>query len=145
MSPTIRSALVLLAGVVAAVVVVMMMDTVTGRIYSLPAGTDPGNRESLRQAVAALPTAAFLLLLAGWALAAAVGSYIAARFAAHARAIHGLIVALFVLVATVANLGAIPHPVWLWPATIILIPAAGWAATRLVTREDVPPRISPRQ
>src|SRR3979409_673694 len=120
MSPTIRSALVLLAGVVAAVVVVMMMDTVTGRIYSLPAGTDPGNRESLRQAVAAPPTAAFLLLLAGWALAAAVGSYIAARFAAHARAIHGLIVALFVLVATVANLGAIPHPLWLWPGTVLL-------------------------
>jgi sorbitol-specific phosphotransferase system component IIBC len=144
MSPTIRSALVLLAGVVAAVIVVTLMDTVTGRIYPLPAGTDPSNRESLQHAVAALPTAAFGLLLAGWVLAAAVGSYIAARFAAHARAIHGLIVALFVLVATVANLGAIPHPLWLWPATIILIPAAGWAATRLVTRPAAASATSPR-
>jgi sorbitol-specific phosphotransferase system component IIBC len=134
MQPTVRSALVLLAGVVVAVIVVTLGDTVAGSIYSLPAGVDRSNPESMRQAVAGLPTAAFLLLLAGWVLAAAVGSYIAARLATQARAIHGLIVAVFVLVATVANLAAIPHPAWLWPAVIILIPAAGWLATRLVVR-----------
>jgi hypothetical protein len=134
MQPTVRSALVLLAGVVAAVIVVSLGDAVAGSIYSLPAGIDRSNPESMRQAVAGLPTAAFLLLLAGWVLAAAVGSYVASRTATHARAIHGLIVALFVLVATVSNLTAIPHPTWLWPATIILIPAAGWLATRLVVR-----------
>jgi len=132
MHPMIRSALVLLAGVVAAVLVVMLMDGVVGSIYSLPSGADPKNPERLRQAIAGLPAAAFLLLAAGWALAAGVGSYVAARLAAHDHAIHGVIVALFVLVATVANLVRIPHPVWMWPAAIILIPAAGWAATRLV-------------
>jgi sorbitol-specific phosphotransferase system component IIBC len=134
MQPTVRSALVLLAGVVVAVIVVSLGDAVAGSIYSLPAGIDRSNPESMRQAVAGLPTAAFLLLLAGWVLAAAVGSYVAARLASHARAIHGLIVAVFVLVATVSNLAAIPHPTWLWPAVIILIPAAGWLATRLVVR-----------
>lgn len=134
MAPTIRSALVLLGGVIAAVFVVILMDTLVGNIYSLPSGTDATNPESLRQAVAALPVAAFLILVAGWVLAGGVGSYIAARLATHARAIHGMIVALFVLVATVANLAKIPHPFWLWPATIILIPAAGWAAAKLVTR-----------
>jgi hypothetical protein len=134
MQPTVRSALVLLAGVIVAVIVVSLGDAVAGSIYSLPAGIDRSNPESMRDAVAGLPTAAFLLLLAGWVLAAAVGSYVAARLASHARAIHGLIVAVFVLVATVSNLAAIPHPIWLWPATIILIPAAGWLATRLVVR-----------
>jgi uncharacterized membrane protein len=134
MYPMIRSAMVLLGGVIAAVIVVMLMDSLVGRLYSLPAGTDPNNPESMRQAVAALPVAAFALLVAGWALAAGVGSYVAARLATYARPIHGMIVALFVLVATVANLAKIPHPSWLWPATIILIPAAGWAATKLVPR-----------
>ena len=134
MHPMIRSALVLLAGVVVAVIVVVLMDGVAGSLYSLPPGTDPNNRESMRQAVAAMPAAAHLLLLGGWVLAAGIGSYLAARLATHSPAAHGLIVALFVLVATVANLAAIPHPVWLWPAAIILIPAAGWAATKLVTR-----------
>ena len=133
MQPTVRSALVLLAGVVVAVIVVSIGDAVAGSIYSLPAGVDRSNPESMRQAVAGLPTAAFMLLLAGWVLAAAGGSYVAARTANHARPIHGLIVAVFVLVATVSNLAAIPHPIWLWPAVIILIPAAGWLATRLVS------------
>lgn len=137
MHPMIRSALVLLAGVVAAVLVVVLMDRVVASIYPLPAGIDLNNPESMRQAVAALPAAAFLLLVVGWALAAGAGSYLAARLSTHNRATHGLIVTLFVLVATVANLAAIPHPVWLWPATIILIPAAGWAATRLVARPTV--------
>jgi len=139
MHPMIRSAVVLLAGVVAAVLVVALMDAVVGRIYPLPAGTDLANPESMRQAIAALPAAAFLLLVVGWALAAGVGSYIAARLATHDFAIHGLIVALFVLTATISNLVRIPHPVWMWPAAIILIPAAGWAATRLLSRPIIPP------
>ena len=136
MAPTIRSAFVLLGGVIAAVFIVILMDTLVGNMYSLPPGTG-ANPESLQQAVAALPVAAFVILVTGWVLAAGVGSYLAARLATHARAIHGMIVALFVLVATIANLAKIPHPFWLWPATIILIPAAGWAATRLVPRQAV--------
>jgi hypothetical protein len=134
MHPWIRSALVLFAGVVVAVLVVILMDGLVTRIYPLPAGTDLNNPESLRQAIATLPAGAFLLLVAGWALAAAAGSYLATRLATQSAATHGLIVALFVLVATVANLARIPHPLWMWPAAIILIPAAGWAAARLGTR-----------
>jgi hypothetical protein len=130
----IRSALVLLGGVIAAVIVVMLMDWVVATIYPFPSGTDLNNPESFREAVAGLPTGAFMLLVVGWALAGGVGSYIAARLATHARVIHGLIVALFVLVATVANLAKIPHPVWMWPAAIVLIPLVGWTAARLSAR-----------
>jgi len=38
--------------------------------------------------------------------------------------------ALVLLAGVVA---AVPHPTWLWPAGIILIPAAGWAATRMAS------------
>lgn len=137
MHPMIRSALVLLAGVVVAVIVVTLMDGLAGRIFPLPAGVDTRDPESLRRAVAALPTTAFMLLLAGWVLAGAAGAYVAARLAAYAPVNHGMIVAGFVLLATVANLAAIPHPSWMWPAVIILIPAAGWAATKLVARPRV--------
>ena len=139
MHPMIRSAIVLLAGVVAAVLVVTLMDWVAGSLYALPAGIDRNNPESMRQAVAALPAAVFLLLLGGWVLAAGAGSYLAARLATHDYVTHGLIVALFVLVATLGNLAMIPHPVWLWPAAIILIPAAGWAAAKFATRPTAAP------
>ena len=134
MHPWIRSALVLLGGVVVAVIVVSLMDGVVISIYPLPPGTDMSNPESLRQGIGTLPVGAFLLLVAGWALAAAAGAYLAARLANQSAAMHGLIVALFVLVATVANMARIPHPMWMWPAAIILIPAAGWAAARLGAR-----------
>jgi hypothetical protein len=137
MHPWIRSALVLLAGVVVAVVVVSLMDGVVISIYPLPAGTDMNDPESLRQGIAGLPVAAFLLLVVGWALAAGAGSYLAARLARQSAAMHGLIVTLFVLVATVANMARIPHPIWMWPASIILITAAGWGAARLGARRRV--------
>ena len=140
MQPMIRSVLVLLGGVVAAVLVVTVMDWVVASIYPFPPGTDLKNPESFRQAVAGLPAAAFLLLVAGWSLAAGVGSYLAARLATHARVIHGLIVALFVLVATIANLAKIPHPIWMWPAAVVLIPLAGLAAARLAARPVAVPR-----
>ena len=132
MNPTIRSALVLLAGVVVAVLVVVLVDTLVGSMYPLPEGTDLNDPARMRAAIAAMPASAFVLLLAGWVVAAAAGSYLAARLARRSPALHGLIVAIFVLIATVANLAAIPHPMWLWPAAILLIPAAGWAAAKMV-------------
>lgn len=81
MHPTIRSALVLLAGVVLSVLVVVLMDSLVGSLYPLPAGTDMNDQESMRRAVAAMPASAFLLLLSGWVLAAFAGAYLAARLA----------------------------------------------------------------
>ena len=130
MHPTIRSALVLLAAVVVSVVVVILADALVGTLYPLPAGTDMNDQESMRRAIAAMPRPAFLLLLAGWVLAAGAGAYVAARLATRSATLHGMIAALFVLTATVANLAAIPHPTWLWLG-IILIPAGGWLGTRL--------------
>jgi hypothetical protein len=126
--------MVLLAGVVVAVIVVSLMDRVAGSLYPLPAGTDLTDPESVRQAMAHVPASALLVLLAGWVLATAAGSYAAARLATHNRVIHGMIVTLFVLVATVGNLAAIPHPIWMWPAAVLLIPAGGWLATRVIVR-----------
>lgn len=139
MHPMIRSALVLFGGVVIAVMVVILMDAFVGRIYPLAAGVDPRDEESLRRAIASMPAAAFVLLLTGWVLGAGIGAWFAARLARHSYATHGLIVAFFVLVATIANLAAIPHPMWMWPAAIILIPAAGWIGTRFVARPVAPP------
>ena len=137
MQPTIRSALALLAGVVAAVVVVTLTDTVVASIVSLPAGTDLSHAEGMRQAVAAMAPAALLSLVVGWSLAAAAGSYIAARLARTSPATHGMIVGLFVLIAIVIHLATIPHPLWLWAAAIILAPLAALLATRLATRSRV--------
>lgn len=131
MPPMVRSIVVVLAGLIASIVVVAGTDAIVSGLYPLPPGTDMTNREALRQAAAALPVSAFLILLVGWSLASLAGSFVGARWAGRAPVAHGLLVALILLAATVANLVAVPHPVWMWPAALLLIPVAGWAGVRI--------------
>lgn len=132
MPPIIRSVLAVLAGGLVGVLVVSGMDSLVGRAYPLPAGTDPDDPFSLAQGIAAMSLPPLLLMLTGWVIAAGAGSYLAARLAGRAPLPHGLVVTALLLLATVANLMAIPHPTWMWPGAIILIPLAGWVAGRLV-------------
>lgn len=142
MPPIVRSIVVVLAGLVASIVVVAVTDAIVSSLYPLPPGTDATNREALRQAAAALPVAAFLILLAGWSLAALAGSFVGARWAGRAPVAHGSVVALILLAATIANLVAIPHPVWMWPAALIFIPLAAWAGVRIARRSQAPAAMS---
>jgi hypothetical protein len=71
-----------------------------------------------------------IVLLLGWVTAAAAGAFVATRLSPGWGRTPGLIVTALLLVATIANLVAIPHPPWIWAGAIILIPAAGWLATR---------------
>jgi len=131
MPPMVRSILVVLAGVVTSALVVVGTDAIVSSLHPLPPGIDVTNQESLRQAMATIPASACVVLRAGWLVAAAVGSFVAARWAGRAPVMHGVLVALILLAATVANLVAVPHPTWMWPAVLILIPLAGWAGVRI--------------
>lgn len=142
MPPMVRSIMVVLAGLVASIVVVSGTDAIVSGLYPLPPGTDATDREALRQAAAALPVSAFVILLVGWSLASLAGSFVGARWAGRAPVAHGALVALILLAATVANLVAIPHPIWMWPAALILIPVAGWAGVRLALPRQAPAAMS---
>ena len=130
MPSTIRRLLAALAGVAVAVGVVVLVDTAVGRAFPLPRGLDTQDRAQVQAALAAVPAAAIALLVAGWALAAGAGAFVAVRLAPGRRAGIGLVVAGFLLLSTVANLVALPHPAWVWPAALLLIPAAGWLGAR---------------
>lgn len=138
MPPMVRSIVVVLAGLVASILVVSGTDAIVSSLYPLPPGTDMTDREALGQAAAALPVSAFVILLVGWSLASLAGAFVAARWAGRAPVTHGWVVALILLAATVANLVAIPHPIWMWPAALILIPLAGWMGVRIARRRTMP-------
>lgn len=135
MSPGVRRVLAVVAGAVVAVAVVSLSDGLVGRAYPLPEGTDMRDAESMRAAFAAMPLPAMLLLLAGWALAAGIGAFVAVRLTADRRIGAGLIVTVILLLATLANLAALPHPVWMWPAAIVLVPLVGWLGARAGSRQ----------
>jgi hypothetical protein len=125
-----RSVLAVLGGVAVSLIIVTGADALVASLHPPPPGTDPSSASGQHHAIGAMPLAAFVLLLSGWALAAGMGSFVASRVARRAPDLHGFTVGGILLVATVANLIAVRHPVWMWPAALILLPAASWAATR---------------
>ncbi|HEX8386191.1 MAG TPA: hypothetical protein VF576_08410 [Rubricoccaceae bacterium] len=128
MSPLVRSLLAVLAGVLTSVLVVLAGDALVHRLYAFPTGGTAQTREAVRT----MPAGAFAVALAGWVAAAAAGALVAARLA-HRRPVgHGVTVALVLLGATVVNLALISHPSWVSAGALVGIPAAGWAASRMV-------------
>jgi hypothetical protein len=130
MPKVVRTVLAVIAGAAVAMVIVTLSDGLVGRIWPLPDDIDVRNRGALREAVSALPSGAFGLLLAGWTAATAAGAYVATRWSPDRAMAPGVAVTALLLAATIINLWMLEHPGWMWPAALILIPAAGWLAAR---------------
>jgi len=129
-SSAVRNVLAAVGGAAAAIAVVALSDLLVGRIVPLPSSVDLQTPERARAAIAAVPLPALVLLVSGWALAGGIGAFVAARLSAGRRMLVGLIVAALLVLATVANLAMVPHPAWMWPAALVLIPLLGWLGAR---------------
>jgi hypothetical protein len=130
MPPLARNVLAVIAGAACAFAVVVLTDVLVGQLHPLPHGLDSTDREAARAAVASVPAGILLVLVTGWALAAGVGAFCAVRSSASRAPTAGLVVTGILLLATMANLAMIPHPVWMWPGAMILIPLLGWLGVR---------------
>jgi hypothetical protein len=130
MRPIVRHALAVLAGAGTAVLIVTLSDGVVRVLYPPLAGADFGDPESLRALVEAMPLHALLALVTGWAVAAGAGAFAAIRLTVDRRPSAGWIVAGLIVASTIANLFMVPHPVWMWPLALVLVPLGGWLGVR---------------
>jgi pimeloyl-ACP methyl ester carboxylesterase len=112
-------------------VAITLIEALNVKLFPLPAGLDPNNPAQLAAVVAALPYAAKLLIVVGWCLGAFVGAAVAARIAEH-RLIVALILGALVVIGTLVNARAIPHPQWMIMAGTLLPLPLAWLATRIV-------------
>ena len=106
------------AGVFAGVILLVLLQTANGMAFPPPPGTDPNDPESMRRAMAAMTTAAYVGLVAGYLVATTVACTIAARLAGTAPALRARLVGLAFIVAGIMNFRAIPHPMWVVVATL---------------------------
>ena len=125
-----RIAAVLL-GVVTAFVLVAVVQKLGHLIYPPPADLSLAEPERWKAYVAGLPPGPFLFVLAAWAVGTLGGGWVATLIAREKPLVFALIVGAVVMIASIAQLVAIPHPLWFTIAAIILIPAAAYAAARL--------------
>jgi hypothetical protein len=139
MGAVVRSVLSVLAGVVVAVALIAAVQYVNALVY-WPAGVDPNDEAKLKEVIAGLPVPAFLVVLVGYVLGAFCGAGVAAYLAGRAPFVHGGVIGVLLLGASVSNLRSIPHPMWFVIANLtIVLPAAllgCWTAQRLKGRSS---------
>jgi len=131
MSPLARSVLAVLAGVMAAFIAIMVVQQVSAMLYPPPPGFDPKDPAAVAALIGSLPLGAFLMVLLSYFLGALLGGYLAARLAPSRRTMHAGIIAVLLVVASILNLMAVPHPVWFAVANLLIVAVVPLFTARL--------------
>ena len=127
-----RTILGILAGLVVAWLAMTICEFASLFLHRPPAGLDLRDPQALAAHIAAAPLSAMLVVVVGWALAAFVGAWVAARIARHRRA-AALVIGLLVLAGVIANIAMIPHPLWMTVAGLVLPLPLAWLAARIAS------------
>jgi hypothetical protein len=127
--------LAVILGFVTFGVVVMIGAHVGHLFFPPPAGFDHHDPE----AVKALPMGTLVAVLVPWALGSFAGAWVAARLAPVAKLAFGLAIGLIGLLAAVAIMLMIPHPVWMWVAAVVELLPAAYLGAKLATRNAARP------
>ena len=124
-----RRILGIVFGTVAAMAIIAGVEALGGMLYPLPDMTETIDHTELAATMAAIPLPAKLIVTLGWLAGAFGGAWLALRICDWRWA--GWIVAALVLAGGIANLVALPHPLWMQAAAIAAPLAGGWLAQRL--------------
>jgi len=127
----IRSVLGVVLGLFAAGLVIMTVQGIGHQAFPLPEGIDPKDPESLKAGMDRIPLGAMLFVLLAYLVGTIAGAWLAARIAGRAAILHGLIVGLFLLAGSIANLMKIPHPVWFALVNLLIYLPAAWLGARV--------------
>jgi len=120
-----KSILAVILGLVVAFALISAVQYISYLVYPLPAGVDLTNPESLKAAMANMPIGALLFVLLSYVLGSLGGGWLASRMAPKSNLVHATIVGAILLIAGIANLMKLPHPVWFWVANLaVYLPAA---------------------
>jgi len=96
---------------------------------------DPAARQAMSDALPTMPLGAHLSVLVAWCVGGAAGAWVAARVAGRMQLAFGVALGLVLMLSCAANLAMIPHPMWMWPAGLLLpFACAVFAASSTVRR-----------
>ena len=105
-----RSALTVIAGLVAGMFSARLVLWLLRGVSPLPADMKAGDFEALRAWIPQAPVAFFAVLLAGWAVSALVGGFVASFLAPRRRMVHALVVGSIQMLVAALQLTSAAHP-----------------------------------
>ena len=126
-----RAVVGVVAGIVVAWLVIVLSQLLSAALYPPPPGTDLTDPAVLADFINAAPVTAMGFVIAGYALAALLGGWVAARIErAHPR-IAAMVVGGMVLLGVILNYTMIPHPTWMLASGVLLPLPMAWLGARL--------------
>ena len=115
-----RKAAATLAGILVAVIVVGLVEAIGHALYPPPDDINLEDPAAMAAIIQKLPLGALLFVVAGWICGALAGGFIAMKVARRMSIVPSLIVGAAMTAATIYTLFAIPHPLWMAIAGVVL-------------------------
>lgn len=131
-----RSVGAIVLALIVGFVVIMAIELTGTWLFPLPPGVDPMDSEALSAAIEAgqVPLGGMVFVVLAYALGSLVAGWVAARVAATSKMRHALIVGGILMVLGIINLFAIPHPLWMTIATLVVFLPLAYLGGRLALR-----------
>jgi hypothetical protein len=126
-----RKILAVVAGFVVAFLAIFLFEGLNGRFFPLPSGVDPQNPAALAAAVKSMPLGAFVVLIAGYAVASFAGGFAAGKVAPGASPVPAVIVGVLLLAGGIWNFVTIPHPLWVVVLSVLCYLPCAFLGSRL--------------
>ena len=133
-----RNILAGIVGVVLAGSIVMIVEMIGHTVNPPPPDLDFKDVDAMRTYVATLPAAAFLWVIAAWALGSFGGTLAACRIGNAKPLTYASVIGGLILAGTAYNLVTIPHPLWVAILGIIGIVAGAWLGMQLGSTRSEP-------
>jgi hypothetical protein len=132
-----RMAMAGVAGVGSAFLVIAAVELVAHAVYAPSVMPDTSTPEAMAAYIGSMPLGAFLLVLLAYVAGTVVGGFVGIAIARRHAMRFACLAGGLILLASIANLVAIPHPTWFVIATLVDVPLAAWL-TGLVGRAWAP-------
>lgn len=118
------------AGVGSAFLVVAAIELVAHAVYAPSVMPDVSTPEAMAAYIDSMPLGAFLFVLAAYVAGTVVGGFVGIVIARRHAMRFACLAGGLILLASIANFVAIPHPAWFVVATLVDIPLVAWLTGR---------------
>ena len=129
-----RSILAVLAGVLVMAITVAAVQLIGHSVFPPPPGIDASDHEAMVALISTMPAMALAFVLLAYAAGGFLGAYTAATISRAHRRGAALAVGVVLLALIAMNFMAIPHPLWMVVAGVLIPIPAALLAWRLARR-----------
>lgn len=137
----VRSIAAVILGFVVASVLMVCVESFNGKVLYPELGkaaeglTDPAKVAEL---MASAPAGALLVVIFGWGLGGFVGGIVATLIAGRRSMRPGIVLAVLLTLAGLANDLMLGPPIWFWPAGLLVLFGATYSGAKFFIRKPEP-------